>query len=231
VIKREREKNQTGIGITPAVEAGVLSGSWLWSLRSHASLDEFGVNLGRVFGPRTVARLLLRPSLLIFLGVFSSMKQMLTDIVLFRRPVPPRSGLLTSAAMPLQLMPALEGMYLGGWRLILISSMLAALFVPTLRKVRAQYAWTCLIVWSLLGTVLAAAAISAGPRDLPDHQLLAITVGAPQSKPRPDRSAGGVPGRSHCAVCRSLSLGRALALGLGSRLATVGAEVTRPAGH
>jgi hypothetical protein len=53
VIKREREKNQTGIGITPAVEAGVLSGSWLWSLRSHASLDEFGVNLGRVFGPRT----------------------------------------------------------------------------------------------------------------------------------------------------------------------------------
>jgi hypothetical protein len=53
VIKREREKNQTGIGITPAVKAGVLSGSWLWSLRSHASLDEFGVNLGRVFGPRT----------------------------------------------------------------------------------------------------------------------------------------------------------------------------------
>jgi hypothetical protein len=41
--------------------------------------------------------------------------------------------------------------------------MLAVLLVPALRKVRAQYVWTYLIMWTLLGNMIAVAVMSAGP--------------------------------------------------------------------
>jgi hypothetical protein len=101
------------------------------------------------------------------------MKQMLTDIVPFYADPFLASfdsfmhgrdaWRLTAAAMPLPLMSLLEGLYLGCWGAALLVATACSLFAPKLRHVRAQYVWTFLIIWPLLGNVVAAAGMSAGP--------------------------------------------------------------------
>jgi hypothetical protein len=62
-----------------------------------------------------------------------------------------------------QLTPVLEVLYFGIWMLLLFAPMLPVLLMPGLRAVRAQYIWTALIIWPLLGNLIAGAAMSAGP--------------------------------------------------------------------
>jgi PAP2 superfamily protein len=157
----------------PPVLLFLLAGAGLWSLKSPTPLAAFLACLRIVFGPQTVAGLLLFASITVFGGVFTSMKSMLTDIVPFfadpylaaldRLLHGEDPWLYTSAFMPRPLMPLLESFYLGGGGLVLLGSMLAVMLVPALRKVRAQYVWTYLIMWTLLGNLIAVAVMSAGP--------------------------------------------------------------------
>ena len=145
----------------------------VWSLRSREPLAAWRSSIVRAFSPHVVAGVLLFVTLCLFMAVFSSIKQMLTDVAPFfadpyladldARLHWQDPWLITTAAMPLRLMPALEALYLGTWGLMLVVSMLAVLFVPAMQPVRAQYVWTFLLVWSVLGNVLAAAVMSAGP--------------------------------------------------------------------
>lgn len=115
----------------PLVLLLVLAGTGLWSLRSSTPLRAWRINLTTVFNHHALAGALLFLTLCVFMGVFSSMKQMLTDIIPFfaDRYLADLDGflhgrdpwLLTSAAMPQQLMPALEGLYLGCWGLVLMA--------------------------------------------------------------------------------------------------------------
>lgn len=152
----------------------VLAGIAVWSLRSPAPLRAFGANLEKVLmGAHTVAGLMLFGSLLIFMGVFTSLKTMLTDIVPFfadpyladldkalhgRDP-----WLYATTLLPAKLTPALEVLYFGAWGLLLSGSLLAVLLVPKLQEVRSHYVWASLIVWPVLGNVIACATMSAGP--------------------------------------------------------------------
>jgi hypothetical protein len=143
-------------------------------LRSLKSADPLKAWRGHLIGCGPVLPgALLFASMCIFMAVFSSMKQMLTDIVpFFADPfladldsfIHGRDAWrLTAAAIPLPLMPLLEGLYLGCWGVALLVATLAALFAPKLRHVRAQYVWTFLIIWPLLGNIAAVGGMSAGP--------------------------------------------------------------------
>jgi PAP2 superfamily protein len=149
-------------------------GFGLWSLRSSTPLQAFRSILAKVLmGPQTVAGLLLFASLLIFIGVFTSLKTMLPDLNPFfadpyladlDRLLHGRDPWMYAVALlPPRLTPVIEVLYFGVWMLLLMAPMLAVLLVPGLRAVRAQYVWTALIIWPLLGNLIAGAAMSAGP--------------------------------------------------------------------
>jgi hypothetical protein len=158
----------------PQPLALLLAGIGLWSLRSRAPLQAFRAVLAKVLmGPHTVAGLLLFASLLIFMGVFTSLKTMLPDVNPFfadpyladldRLLHGKDPWLYAVALLPARLTPVLEVLYFGVWMLLLFAPMLAVLLMPGLRSVRSQYVWTALIIWPLLGNVTAGAAMSAGP--------------------------------------------------------------------
>jgi hypothetical protein len=152
----------------------VLAGVGLWSLRSRSPLQAFRANLAKMLmGPHTLAGLLLFAGLLIFMGVFTSLKTMLPDVTPFfaDRYLADLDGLLHGkdpwlyavALLPPRLTPVLEVLYFGVWMLLLLAPMLAVLLMPGLGAVRSQYVWTALIIWPLLGNLVACAAMSAGP--------------------------------------------------------------------
>jgi hypothetical protein len=144
------------------------------SLAASAPLQYFRGSLTRMWmGPDALAGLLLFANLLIFMGVFTSLKTMLPDInPFFADPYLAELDRLLHgndpwvyavALLPPQLTPVLEVVYFGVWMLLLFAPMLAMLLLPGLKAVRSQYLWTALIMWPLLGNVLAVAAMSGGP--------------------------------------------------------------------
>jgi hypothetical protein len=155
----------------PLVLLMLLALTGIWSLRSPTPLQAWKSNLAG--SSSLMAGVLLFMSLCVFMGVFSSGKQLLTDIVPFHadRFLAGLDQALhggdpwrwTTAIMPLSWMPALEVLYLSCWGLAVAGATLAALFAPALRHLRAQYVWTFLLMWTLLGNVLAGVFMSAGP--------------------------------------------------------------------
>jgi hypothetical protein len=158
----------------PQPLALVLAGIGVWSLRSRAPLQAFRAHLAKLLmGPHIVAGLLLFANMLIFMGVFTSVKTMLPDVNPFfaDRYLADLDALLHGqdpwvyavALLPARLTPVLEVLYFGIWGLLLSGPILAVLLMPGLRAVRSQYIWTALIIWPLLGNLIAGAAMSAGP--------------------------------------------------------------------
>jgi hypothetical protein len=152
----------------------IMAAVGLWSLRSPRPIQAMRENLRAMLsGPHTLAGLLLFASMLLFMGVFLSVKTMLTDIVPFHAdPLLAEMDRLLHGqdpwryavkVLPAPLTPALEAVYFGVWALLLTALMLAVLLVPALKPVRAQYVWTTIVTWVVLGNVLAGAFMSAGP--------------------------------------------------------------------
>lgn len=161
-------------GVPYQILAIVVSGIGIWSLRSSSPIRAFGELLRKVISPHTVAGLFLFATLTVFMGVFTSIKSMLPDLVPFfaDQQLADIDRMLhggrapwryTTAWVPPQLVPALEYVYHLVWGLFLSAATLAALLLPRLRMVRSQYLWAFLIAWPLLGNILAAALMSAGP--------------------------------------------------------------------
>lgn len=156
------------------VPALLLGGTAIWALKSPSPLKAWRAHLVHLFArPQMLAALLLFVSLSIFLGVFSSVKSMLPDLVPFYGD-PFVADLdrwlhgkdvwrYTSAIVPPGMTMVLEGLYLGGWGLMLTGTMLAVLVAPRLRAVRTQYIWTFLLLWPVLGNVVAVGVMTAGP--------------------------------------------------------------------
>ena len=161
-------------GVPFQILAIVVAGIGLWSLRCPSPIQAFGEQLMKTISPNLVAGLLLFASLTLFMGVFTSIKSMLPDMVPFfaDQQLADIDRMLhggrapwryTTSWVPPQLVPALEQVYHLVWGLCLSGATLAALLLPRLRRVRSQYLWAFLIVWPLLGNVVAAAVMSAGP--------------------------------------------------------------------
>jgi len=156
------------------VPALIVGGAAIWALKSPSPLVAWWGHLVRLLtSPRLLSALLLFASLSIFLGVFSSVKSMLPDLVPFYGD-PFVANLdrwlhgqdvwrYTSAIVPPRMTLVLEGLYLAGWGLMLTASILAVLAMPKLRAVRAQFLWSFLLVWPVLGNVVAVSVMTAGP--------------------------------------------------------------------
>lgn len=158
----------------PSMFLAIGIGAGIWSLGSPSPFAALREAIRGLAKPSVLSGLLLFASVTLFVGVFTSVKTMLPDLVPFyadplladidrqlhggRAP-----WRYTVAVVPPGLTPAIEALYFGGWNLLLPGCMLAVAVVPALRNVRAQYVWTFLIAWALLGNVLAGAVMSAGP--------------------------------------------------------------------
>lgn len=161
------------VSALPRVLLLLVAGAGLWSLGSRSPLRTFRGALAACFGPHTVAGLLLFASLSVFLGVFTSLKTMLTDMVpFFADPALARVDAWlhggdpwrhATALLPAQFTPALERTYFGFWGILLSGCLLAVLLLPRLRHVRTRYVWTFLWMYPVLGNLFAGAAMSAGP--------------------------------------------------------------------
>jgi hypothetical protein len=162
-----------GVIAGPGMVLGVGIGAGLWSLGSPSPFAALRGALRHLRQPPVLSGLLLFASVSLFVGVFVSVKTMLPDLVPFYADplladidrvlhggAPWRYAV---AIVPPGVTPAIEALYFGGWNLLLPGCMLAVAVVPSLRDVRAQYVWTFLIAWALLGNVLAGAFMSAGP--------------------------------------------------------------------
>lgn len=157
---------------------GVLGGlMWLLLLVLVVSAVMLNVRRWRSGVPAVYAAIpgaLMVIALMVFMVVFSSMKQILPNVVPFyadqalaRADAFLHGGIdpwrLSHAALPVMLVPALEKLYLAGWGAVKLTATLAALFLPSLRHVRRQYLWTTLLIWVLLGNAAAGAVMSGGP--------------------------------------------------------------------
>lgn len=123
--------------------------------------------------PRGVAFLMLAVALSLHAAVFTCIKSTLTDIVPFYadRALADLEEMLHGRApweftvrfIPESLTGVASLVYHGIWGLLLYCVVTAAAILPKLRHVRSQFIWTHLIIWPLLGNVVAAAVMSAGP--------------------------------------------------------------------
>src|SRR5205823_400446 len=120
-----------------------------------------------------VAGMVLLAALLLHLGVFTSIKTMLTDIQPFfadrmladldeaiHGQAPWRYTLDAFSPATTRLM---GHFYFGCWGLCFVVCPVACVFLRHLRAVRDQYLWTHLLLWPLLGNLVAVAFMSGGP--------------------------------------------------------------------
>jgi hypothetical protein len=149
----------------------VVAGCGIWALKSRNALESFKANLSRAVAH--APNLLVLIALCIFMVVFSSMKQMLTDVVPFYADASLANidaflhghdaWRIAVSVMPVSLVHALEALYLQFWGASLFAATIAVLYLPALRGIRHQYLWTFLIAWTLLGNLIAGCLMSAGP--------------------------------------------------------------------
>jgi hypothetical protein len=110
---------------------------------------------------------------MLYVDAFAGVKSLLPDVVpFFADPWLARMDEVLhgndpwqymDAIVPAALMSGLHGFYFLGWAAAIMSATLAALVMTRLNSLRKQFAWTFLLVWPLLGNVVAAAAMSGGP--------------------------------------------------------------------
>ena len=158
----------------PKMLTSVVVMGGLWSLGSPTPFAALLSALKQLARPASLSGLLLLASTCLFVGVFTSVKTMLPDLVpFFADPLLADFDRLlhggrdpwryTVELIPPTLTPVIESLYFGGWNLLLPGCMFVVLFVPRLREIRSQYVWTFLASWILLGNLLAGSLMSAGP--------------------------------------------------------------------
>lgn len=158
--------------VLPLLLFAIVVVTGIWAMRSRGSpLRAWQSHL--VTAATHIPGALLFLALAVFIGVFSSMKQMLTNIVpfyadrlladadRFLHGVDPWQ--LAAAMTPSALVSIVEWVYLATWGPALVAAVAAAVFVPRFRAVRRRVVWTFLLMWTLLGTVSAGVLMSAGP--------------------------------------------------------------------
>jgi hypothetical protein len=156
----------------PIFVAAVVIGAGVWALQSgepFAALRRAAIAARQ---PDHLAAFALIACLLFHMGVFTSVKTMLPDVVpFFADPLADLDEAVHGAApwtYTTRLLPASWTtfacvLYYGVWGLLLPACLLAIVFSPQLRAQRSRYLWTYLIIWPLLGNVIAGALMSAGP--------------------------------------------------------------------
>jgi hypothetical protein len=125
--------------------------------------------------PRLVAGVLLFAAMALFYGAFTSIKSMLPHLVPFSldRWAADMDARLHGGVAPWALLQPLLGhhwvtraiqhLYMPGWTFLLFGATAAMAMSRRLAPLRAQFFWTYLLLWPLLGNLLAGAVMTAGP--------------------------------------------------------------------
>jgi hypothetical protein len=138
----------------------------------HAEpLERMKAGLKAMVAPQALSGLLLFMALPLFYGAFTSMKTMLPDITPFRwDPLLADVDAALHGQDPwlwLRFLDPITGplasIYGKSWFYLLTLSSLLVCVWPRLQAMRAQFLWTFLLCWSLLGNLLAGVFMSAGP--------------------------------------------------------------------
>lgn len=143
----------------------------LASLRTSEPLAALRERLAHVGRPEVLNGVALALALSVFSGLFTSAKSLMTDVTPFFADevlatidaAVPGSGLWQVAWRFPALLRWLEVAYFPAWATLFLLSLAGAVFWPRLRDVRAQYLWTYMLVWIVLGNLVAASVMSAGP--------------------------------------------------------------------
>lgn len=124
-------------------------------------------------GADVLSGLLLLCSWAFFMDTFVSVKAMLPDMVPFhadrvlmqldRVLLGDDAWKVVLPLVPGWLMDEFELFYFLGWALLMVVSLIAAALSPSLRHLRGQYFWSHFVTWAILGNIVAAAFMSAGP--------------------------------------------------------------------
>jgi len=143
----------------------------LLSLRKPSPAQYLAGALRAYARPDRLAGVLLLMALAVFYGVFTSMKTMLPDIAPFtwdvyfadldRQLHGQDPWLWLRFLEPFS--HALTKLYFQSWFWVMALCNLAICLWPRFASVRAQYIWTFLICWPLLGNLVAGAFMSVGP--------------------------------------------------------------------
>jgi len=157
----------------PLALFAAIVGGGIWALWSREPFAALRGALHRAREPQVLAALLLFASLCVHMGVFTSIKTLLPDLSPFHadRALADFDEALhgaapwqyTTALLPPEATRLICPIYFGVWGLLVPAALLACLLLPRLRPVRAQYLWTHLLAWPLLGNAVALCAMSAGP--------------------------------------------------------------------
>jgi hypothetical protein len=124
--------------------------------------------------PHLLSGLLLLGSYGLFMSTFVAVKGMLPAVVPFYadRPLMELDRLLlagsdawalASSIFPASLVDELELFYFFGWTVLMLASVVAVTMSAKLRPYRLRFFWAYCVTWIVLGNVVAALAMSAGP--------------------------------------------------------------------
>ncbi len=145
----------------------------LWSLTTGRPFASLCAAARRAREPAIVARLVLLLALAVHLGVFTSVKTLLPNVAAFSHDL-----WLADLDAWLHGQDAwrwawsllgptglywMEGLYYGAWGLLLPLLPMVVVLRERLEPVRAQFLWTHLLAWPLLGNVAAGFFASGGP--------------------------------------------------------------------
>lgn len=125
--------------------------------------------------PKLAAALVIVGAVILFLGTFTSVKNMLPELVPFTwdAPLARLDATLHGGIDPWRLLQPVMGhhvvtrlvqfCYTGGWMLVLCAMPALVTLAPRLQPIRLQFFLAYFAAWILLGNVMAGAFMSAGP--------------------------------------------------------------------
>jgi hypothetical protein len=160
----------------------------------------------QIIPPTFIADVLLAVLLVIFMGVFTSIKSLLPNLVPFQHDrfladldlwihgVDPWR--IFDAVRSERLTIVVERLYSQLWGVFLLGFTAVTMMAPGLRAVRSRFAWTYLLSWVLLGNIAALLGMSAGPC------YFEFITGDPRFKPLTDHLAqsGGMASQTMAAL-------------------------------
>lgn len=154
-----------------ALAAVVIGGAW--ALRSGEPFAALRQAASRATQAHGISSVLLILALCLHLAAFVSIKTQLTDFHPFYADrmfadldeaihgVAPWQ--ITNALIPASLTTLACALYFGVWGLLWPASLMVCVLFSRFAAVRAQFLWTYLLVFPLLGNAVAVAGMSAGP--------------------------------------------------------------------
>lgn len=158
------------MGVLFVIGASVTYHAWK-SFLTPTPMQTLKERIGAMITPEAGAGIVMLVSLSLLYGVFTSIKTVLPDVGgFFADPFMVEFDAALHGGDPWRrlrwldpLTPAITFLYANVWSACMVGLAVVATISERLRHLRAQYIWTFMLCWIVLGNVTALAGMSAGP--------------------------------------------------------------------